>query len=70
MKNLLSLHEAVAIILLAEPNRKATYGTLATKIEKRNLFAERKGGITLAEQIRLRTSISSSRYKHWFEVHG
>lgn len=67
MKNLLTLHEAVAVILLKQPNRAATFQTIANEIERRNLFPERKGGITLAEQIKLRTSISSSKYKHWFE---
>lgn len=67
MKNLLALHEAVAIILLGEPDRTATFQTIADEVERRKLFTERKGGITLAEQIKLRTSISSSKYKHWFE---
>jgi hypothetical protein len=61
------LHETGAVVLLSEPNRKATFETIANKIERRNLFLERKRGITLAEQIKLRTSISSSKYKHWFE---
>ncbi len=67
MKNLLTLHEAVAVILLKQPNRTSTFQTIAGEIERRNLFPERKGRITLAEQIKLRTSISSSKYKHWFE---
>lgn len=67
MKNLLTLHEAVALVLLSEPNKTATFQVIAEKIEKRNLFPNRKGGITLAEQIRLRTAISSSKYKHLFE---
>ena len=67
MKNLLTLHEAVAVVLLGETNRTATFQTIADEIERRNLFPERKGGITLAEQIKLRTSISSSKYKQWFE---
>jgi hypothetical protein len=67
MKNLLTLHEAIAIVLLAQPGRTATFQTIADEIERRRLFPERKGGITLAEQIKLRTSISSSKYKHWFE---
>lgn len=66
MKNLLTLHEAIAVILLSEPNRSATFQIIADKIERRNLFPERKGGITLAEQIKLRTSIKNSRYQHWF----
>lgn len=66
MKNLLKLHEAVAVILLNEPLRTADFSTIAKKIDKRGLFSERKGGISLEHQIRLRTSISSSRYQHWF----
>jgi len=42
MKNLLTLHEAVAVVLLSEPNRTATFQTIADKIEKRNLFPEKK----------------------------
>ncbi len=67
MKNLLTLHEAVPVVLLKQPNRTATFQAIAKEIERRNLFPERKGGITLAEQIKLRTSISSCKYKHWFE---
>ncbi len=53
MKNLLTLHEAVAVVLLKQPNQTATFQTIANEIERRNLFTERKGGITLAEQINL-----------------
>ena len=67
MKNLLTLHEAVAVVLLKQPNRTATFQAIAGEIERRYLFTERKGGVTLAEQIKLRTSISSSKYKHWFK---
>ncbi len=67
MKNLLKLHEAVAVVLLGKRNRTATFEEIAQEIEKRNLFPERKGGITLAEQIKLRTSISSSKYQHLFD---
>ena len=67
MKNLLTLHEAVAVILLNQENRTATFETIAEEIERRNLFPERKGGITLAEQVKIRTSIKSSKYKHLFD---
>jgi hypothetical protein len=67
MKNLLKLHEAIAIVLLGQPNRTATFQVIADEIERRKLFQERKDGISLSEQIKLRTSISSSRYKYWFE---
>lgn len=68
MKNVLTLHEAVAVVLLGKPSRTATFQTIADEVERRKLFPERKGRITLAKQIQLRTSISSSKYKHWFEV--
>ncbi|MFA4852782.1 MAG: hypothetical protein WC599_09710 [Bacteroidales bacterium] len=67
MKTLLKLHEAVAVVLLSQPGKTATFQIIADEVEKRNLFPERKGGITLAEQIKLRTAIASSKYKHWFE---
>lgn len=67
MKNLLKLHEAIAVILLSQPNRCATFQTIASEIETRNLFPVRKGNISLTDQVKLRTSISSSKYKHWFE---
>lgn len=66
MKNLLTLHEAVAVVLLKYKDRTASFDAIAKEIEKRNLFPERKGNIELSKQIRLRTSIKSSRYKHLF----
>lgn len=66
MKNLLRLHEAVAVVLLSKPDRTATLEEIAKEVVKRNLFPNRKDGITLSEQIRIRTSIASSRYKSWF----
>lgn len=66
MKNLLKLHEAVAVVFLGKDDKTLTLEEIAQEIEQRNLFPERKGGITLARQIKLRTSISSSRYKHLF----
>lgn len=67
MKNTLKLHEAIAIVLLNEVERTASFETIADVIERRNLFPNRKGTISLTEQIRIRTTISSSRYKHLFE---
>ena len=67
MKNLLTLHKAVAVILLNKQDRTATFESIAEDIDKRNLFPERKGGITLSTQVKIRTSIKSSKYKHWFD---
>jgi hypothetical protein len=66
MRNLLKLHEAIAVVLLTKPNKTATFEEVAQEIERRRLFPERKGGISLSEQIKLRTSISSSRYRYLF----
>jgi hypothetical protein len=67
MKNLLTLHEAVVVVLLKMPNMTGTFEQIAEKIESRGLFTERKGGILLSKQIQLRTTLKSSRYKDWFE---
>lgn len=67
MKNLLTLHEAIAVVLLSQPDKTATFQTIADEVERRHLFPERKGGIILPEQIKLRTSISTSKYRHLFK---
>ena len=67
MKNLLRLHEAIALALLKNQNRCLSFTLIAGFIEKRNLFPKRKGGITLEKQIELRTK-PSSNYVHLFEV--
>ena len=67
MNNLITLHEAVVIVLLSKPNKTATFKSIADEIERRDLYPIRKGGIELKDQIKLRTSISSSKYKTWFE---
>lgn len=67
MRNLLTLHEAVVVVLLNQPNYTGTFHEIASEIERRNLFPERKGGISLAEQVKLRTAIKSSKYRHWFD---
>lgn len=66
MKNPITLHEAVLIVLLKKPNRAATLEAIAKEIERRKLFENRKGNISLSEQIRLRTTLKSSRYKDLF----
>jgi len=66
VKNLINLHEAVVLVLLKKPNRTATFDNIAKEIERRKLFENRKGNISLSEQIRLRTTLKSSRYKDWF----
>jgi hypothetical protein len=67
MKNLITLHEAVVIVLLKKPKRRGTLGDIANEIDRRKLFENRKGNISLSEQIRLRATLKSSRYRYWFE---
>lgn len=67
MKNLLKLHEAIALALLSKESRSSTFDQNAEFIENRNLFPERKGNITLSKQIMLRSTKSSQRYSHLFE---
>lgn len=71
-KNLLSLHEAmvVALINLNKPTRTASFEEIAAFIIDRNLFPERKGGISLEEQVRLRTTRSNGAYADLFEEIG
>lgn len=67
-KNLLRLHEAIAIVLLNKPNKSADFEQIAFEIDKRKLYPNRKGNISLSKQIQLRSAISSSKYLDtWFK---
>lgn len=67
-KNLLGLHEAVVIALINIDKEmyKATFDEIADYIEKNQLFPIRKGNISLAKQIELRTIQSKGRYTYLF----
>lgn len=68
MKNLLSLHEAI-IIALININKEtftASFEEIATFIEKRNLYPERKGNIDLVTQVMLRSTKSKGKYSYLF----
>lgn len=69
MKNLLSLHEAIVIALinLNKETFSATFDEIATYIEKRNLYPERKGNVDLATQVMLRSTKSKGNYLYLFE---
>ena len=54
MNNLVTLHEAMVLALITSPNRTMSIAEIATFIEKRKLFVNRKGNITLEKQIELR----------------
>lgn len=68
-KNLLTLHEAivVALINIDKENFTANFQEIADYIEKRNLYPERKGNITLAEQVMLRSTKAKGAYSYLFE---
>lgn len=69
MKNLLSLHEAIVIALI-NLNKKtfsASFDEIATYIEKRNFYPERKGNVDLAIQVMLRSTKSKGNYLYLFE---
>lgn len=67
MKNLLTLHEAIVLALIARDDRIATFDEIADFIERRNLFPDREGNISLAKQIMLRSTKSKKRYDYLFE---
>jgi hypothetical protein len=69
MNNLLTLHEAVVVVLLKKPDYKATFEEIALEIERRGLYPIRKGNIELAQQIKLRTAIKSSNYLKLFRFY-
>lgn len=69
-RNILSLHEAIAVALLSKPNREATFEEVASFITTRNLFPKGEGTISLVTQVMLRSTKSSGAYKHLFEEVG
>lgn len=69
-KNLISLHEAIAIALVSKPNRTASFEEIATFIEERNLCPIREGNIPLSTQVMLRSTKSKGAHHHLFEEVG
>jgi len=71
MKNLLKLHEAIAVVLLGIPNRTATFKEIETEIAKRELFLRPKDGLPPPDyQIKMRTTMAKGQYFHLFEKVG
>ena len=56
MKNLLKLHEAIVVALINLENRQGSFDEIAAYIDERNLFPIRKGNISFAKQVMLRTT--------------
>lgn len=69
MKNLLALHEAIVIALINIDKKtvSASFDEIATFIERRNLFPDRKGGVDLATQVMLRSTKAKGAYHYLFE---
>jgi hypothetical protein len=67
MKNLLTLHESIALALLNKIDRTSTFGEIAEFIEKRNLYPIRKNNIPLSTQVMLRSTKSKQQYQSLFE---
>lgn len=65
-KNLLTLHEAIAVVLLKFPDWNGSFTDVAAEIEQRGLYSEREGNVELATQCFLR----AKNYPHLFELQG
>jgi len=70
MKNLLTLHEAIVLALVNQPNRTASFEEIANFIIKRDLYPNRKGNIPLSTQVMLRSTKANGAYAHLFEEVG
>ena len=66
-KNLLALHEAIAVALISKPDRKASFTEIANFIESRSLYPIREGNIPLSTQVMLRSTKAQGAYAHLFK---
>jgi hypothetical protein len=63
-KSELTLHEAMRIILLEQPGRKAQTQAISDEIARRGLYRQKSGGVAHAGQIRIR----AVKYPRLFEM--
>lgn len=63
----LTLHEAIAVVLLGKINRTATTEEIAFEINRRGLYFQRNGSVLPFDQVRLRVKLGKGRYLHLFE---
>lgn len=66
MKNVLKLHEAIAVVLLSEPKRTSTCEEIARVINKRKLYVRNDDNPLPPYQVMMRTKLSRGRYAHLF----
>lgn len=62
MKNILKLHEAIAVVLLTKPKRTATCEQIVKEINKRKLYIRKDGAPLPVYQVMMRTKLSKGRY--------
>lgn len=67
MKNILKLHEAIAVVLLNKKNRTSTIEFIASEINKRKLYIRKDKQSLPAYQVMQRTFLSNGKYHHLFE---
>lgn len=67
MKNILKLHEAIAVVLLSKPKRTATIEEIAKEINKRGLYKRKDGEPLPAYQVMMRAKLSKGRYAYLFK---
>jgi len=70
MKNLLKLHEAIAVVLLTKPRRESTCAQIAKEINRRALYLRKDRTPVPAYQIMMRTKLNKGRYSHLFKYFG
>lgn len=64
MKNILKLHEAIAVVLLSEPKRTATLERIAQVINRRKLYVRADQKPVPAYQVMMRSKLNRGRYAH------
>lgn len=69
MKNLLKLHEAIAVVLLGEHKRAATLERIAEVLNRRKLYVRADKKPVPAYQIMMRAKLSKGRYAHILTHH-
>ena len=67
MKNILKLHEAIAVVLLNCKGRKSTIEFIADEINKRKLYVRKDQMSLPAYQVMQRTLLSNGKYHHLFQ---
>jgi hypothetical protein len=68
--NLLTLHEAIAVVLLNCTGRTATVEAIAAEINRRQLYVRKDGKALPPYQVKMRTQLSKGRYQHLFACGG